>query len=824
MSKYLHRLGAQKQKFELEATIHYLKLSRQSQCLVKLRAKRGKDKTEETPSLSYSPLLKQLQFNHILSFVITMYKKGSKYSKKDLNISLIEIIGKTEKKIGSLTIEFHTIAETGKSIEFKEFILKDSKDSAKICISIKLFLQQEIVKSGSSSRSDSLNNVRRAFSVDENDSLKLRDEMLSMEEDKEDKYKVKEEKKDLGNSSAAMKRKVSEKSLRSAFVDGSKDNEKTSQGLKGKGTERVEAPLIRGKVQSASVKGSMKKNFHFESFNDIEDLLDEDNDKMMDVGAGAGAGFGRQGARGVGNKEDELDEKGSDSSSDDYGKIDKKSGENELEKEKIDLEEIEANAKNSDKVLALSMLSRSSSSDSSKSEKSQSKIKSNSSKKSQSSSSSKSSSPRIIPLATSQAEVQVQILSKVDYSIITKPSTPYLQLTLSKAIKKPSTAYLDLTHFRPVIKPIPSFLQLNHMTQSSKPIPAFLELNHFKQVTKPVAPSMQLNLLCQVIKPASSFLQLNTWTQTKKPKTSLIQLNLYTQKFSAIKPVKVDIFSIIEEIDEKNLKDLKESSDEDKNKSEFDSDKSDISSASSNDELKVPEPIFKDKYIENYGEKGGSSESSDRNDEESDSFSEGSSRSSGSKDEIILENGKNYKLSNQYSSVITDSTITFVQGEEFQVTSKNNVGSCVDDERQEGSEKGFGEICVPVGEISIENRSRSSSSSSSRSSNSSKSSSKPKHSKIDSSPTPPNPSKSEESDTNIFDRDYIVSSSSESHSSETPHSPKSPQSESFSGPQSDMKSIVPNSSSQEDRLNLKEKESGLPESRNTTCCGKCSIF
>src|SRR5574343_567219 len=121
MSKYLHRIGAQKQKFELEATIHYLKLSKSSQSLIKVRAKRGKEKTDETTCLSYSPLLKQLQFNYVLSLSTTMYKKGSKYNKKELVIIVLEIVGKTEKKIGTITIDFHTIAETGKNIEFQEY-------------------------------------------------------------------------------------------------------------------------------------------------------------------------------------------------------------------------------------------------------------------------------------------------------------------------------------------------------------------------------------------------------------------------------------------------------------------------------------------------------------------------------------------------------------------------------------------------------------------------------------------------------------------------------------------------------------------------------
>jgi len=139
MAKYLHRIGAKHIKFDLEVVIHNLKLTGSSPLLLKIKVNRGKDKVEETQVMQYSSNSKIVQFDYPLSFQITMYKKSGKYSKKDLLINVLEIQGKSEIVLGELTVEFHKIAEIGKSIKFEEYRLENCKDpGARLCVSIDL--------------------------------------------------------------------------------------------------------------------------------------------------------------------------------------------------------------------------------------------------------------------------------------------------------------------------------------------------------------------------------------------------------------------------------------------------------------------------------------------------------------------------------------------------------------------------------------------------------------------------------------------------------------------------------------------------------------
>jgi hypothetical protein len=139
MAKYLHRIGAKSIKFDLDVTIHYLKLNNTLPSLLKIRVHRGKDKVEETQPMQYSSSHKSVNFDYPLSFNITMYKKSGKYSKKDLLIKVLEIKGLTEILIGTFTVEFHKLAESGKSINYEEFSLYECKDpKARLCISVNL--------------------------------------------------------------------------------------------------------------------------------------------------------------------------------------------------------------------------------------------------------------------------------------------------------------------------------------------------------------------------------------------------------------------------------------------------------------------------------------------------------------------------------------------------------------------------------------------------------------------------------------------------------------------------------------------------------------
>ena len=72
----------------------------------------------------------------------------------------------------------------------------------------------------------------------------------------------------------------------------------------------------------------------------------------------------------------------------------------------------------------------------------------------------------------------------------------------------------------------------------------------------------------------------------------------------------------------------------------------------------------------------------------------------------------------------------------------------------------------------------------------------------------------------IFSKEYEDSSSSE----EAPMEVDVTETAEFQTPITNLKMSVPNSSSQELQITLKEREAGLPTSRNATCCAACQIY
>ncbi|OMJ87776.1 hypothetical protein SteCoe_10418 [Stentor coeruleus] len=170
MAKLIHRIGAKSVKFELEVVIHYIIISLPEASLLKVRVKRGKDKTEETQPLRYAPNTKKVQFDYPLNFRITMYKKGNKFSKKDLKIKVLQINGKNEKIVGHTSIEFQKCAETGKFIIEENLKLHDCSDQkAVICTSVKLFEEGKPKNDFFAGNVISSNNKapnRRAISID----------------------------------------------------------------------------------------------------------------------------------------------------------------------------------------------------------------------------------------------------------------------------------------------------------------------------------------------------------------------------------------------------------------------------------------------------------------------------------------------------------------------------------------------------------------------------------------------------------------------------------------------------------------------------------
>ena len=171
MAKLIQRIGAKHLKFELKVEIHYLKIDLPEASLLQIRVKRGKDKVEETQVMQYSSKVKRVQFDYPLNFRITMYKKGNKFSKKDLSIKILEIKGKDSTILGTSRIEFHKIAETGKNIVSEELLLEGCNDAyARLCASISLYEEgkpRNDFLTGNASTADSYN--RRALSFNSND-------------------------------------------------------------------------------------------------------------------------------------------------------------------------------------------------------------------------------------------------------------------------------------------------------------------------------------------------------------------------------------------------------------------------------------------------------------------------------------------------------------------------------------------------------------------------------------------------------------------------------------------------------------------------------
>lgn len=168
MAKLIHRIGAKKLKFNLEVEIHYINITLPDATLLKIRVKRGKDKTEETQVMQYNPKIKRVQFDYPLAFRITMYKKSNKFSKKDISLKLLEIKGKNEVEIGMLKLEFHKFAESGGGIQVQELKLENSIDqNAKVCMSLNVFEEgksKDHFLTGNVQKTEIINN-RRAISI-----------------------------------------------------------------------------------------------------------------------------------------------------------------------------------------------------------------------------------------------------------------------------------------------------------------------------------------------------------------------------------------------------------------------------------------------------------------------------------------------------------------------------------------------------------------------------------------------------------------------------------------------------------------------------------
>ncbi|CAG9315106.1 unnamed protein product [Blepharisma stoltei] len=136
---FLHKIGAEKVKYELNVSIHYVKAKLINKEKLKVIAKRGRG-LEETQPMQYNAINSNVIFEYPLSFVITMHKKSEKYVRKIINFKLIELHGEKSVINGKAQFDFSELANNpGEKIERQEIQLKGCTDkSAVICVSMNL--------------------------------------------------------------------------------------------------------------------------------------------------------------------------------------------------------------------------------------------------------------------------------------------------------------------------------------------------------------------------------------------------------------------------------------------------------------------------------------------------------------------------------------------------------------------------------------------------------------------------------------------------------------------------------------------------------------
>lgn len=290
MAKYLHRIGAKHIKFDLEVVIHNLKLTSTLPLLLKIRVNRGKDKVEETQVMQYSSNSKKVQFDYPLSFQITMYKKSGKYSKKDLLINVLEIQGKSEILLGELTVEFHKMAEIGKSIQFEEYRLENCKDSgARLCISVDLTEHGKARAQFSTGNLRSATNLKSQFETEKTatDSKSLARRAMSFDtaqvlltsiEDSPDSMSINSTPDtDIKDEESNRTRTGSVKTLRSAFcISEDLINEISSTDT----TKKEEDSILKEEI--ITIKPAEHDDFDFENDYKIEPITKPDLNPIED--------------------------------------------------------------------------------------------------------------------------------------------------------------------------------------------------------------------------------------------------------------------------------------------------------------------------------------------------------------------------------------------------------------------------------------------------------------------------------------------------------------------------------------------------------------
>ncbi|CAG9320715.1 unnamed protein product [Blepharisma stoltei] len=132
------KIGADEVKYDLNVTIHHITAKLNTGGIFKVVVKRGADKKEETQPMHYDAAQSKVIFEYPVSFLVTMYRKGNKFGKKDLSFRMVDLsANKKGEKNGKAIIEVQDLAIANSSIIRKEFPLKGCTDKkAVICVSI----------------------------------------------------------------------------------------------------------------------------------------------------------------------------------------------------------------------------------------------------------------------------------------------------------------------------------------------------------------------------------------------------------------------------------------------------------------------------------------------------------------------------------------------------------------------------------------------------------------------------------------------------------------------------------------------------------------
>lgn len=190
------RIGSSTENFNLELTIHFVKVDLPYIAKLAVIVKRGAEKRQHTHK-SEADSNGLAAFNQIISFRTSMLKKGSSYLKKLIRFNLMMLSQTKVHKNGRGKIDISVILNSNKTLERYDVKLKNCTDkTALLCISAKMTPIQADSLSSPIHEEPNKNFSRMSianFGIIE-DSLESRDEDLSpsYKRDPKEKEKAKE--------------------------------------------------------------------------------------------------------------------------------------------------------------------------------------------------------------------------------------------------------------------------------------------------------------------------------------------------------------------------------------------------------------------------------------------------------------------------------------------------------------------------------------------------------------------------------------------------------------------------------------------------------